>query len=94
VVKSAAASQPEWSAIPVVERVRVLFKFRQIMLERLKSCAVRHAEQRQILAGITRERAARCRSRRVRLRRAQLLMGSTLANIARNVDRRDDCATP
>ena len=39
VVRSAAAALPEWSAIPVVERVRVLFKFRQICLERFDEIA-------------------------------------------------------
>jgi malonate-semialdehyde dehydrogenase (acetylating)/methylmalonate-semialdehyde dehydrogenase len=87
VVKSAAAALPEWSAVPVVERVRVLFKFRQIMLDRFDELA----------RSVTREHGKTLAEARASVQRGvevvefacgvpSLLMGSTLANIARNVD--------
>ena len=39
VVRSAAGALEAWAATPVVERVRVLFKFREICLERFDECA-------------------------------------------------------
>src|SRR5262245_11318200 len=38
-VKAAHAALADWSATPVVERVRVLYKFRQIMLDRFEEIA-------------------------------------------------------
>src|SRR5271154_5798282 len=39
VVRAAAAAQVEWGAVPVVERVRVLYKFRQILIDRFEELA-------------------------------------------------------
>jgi len=87
VVRSAAAALPEWSAIPVVERVRVLFKFRQICLERFD----------EIAALVTREHGKTLVEAKASVQRGievvefacgipSLIQGTTLANIARGVD--------
>src|SRR5271170_7427408 len=39
VVRTAADALEGWAAVPVVERVRVLFKFRQILLDRFDELA-------------------------------------------------------
>src|SRR4051812_29372660 len=38
-VRAAADALPQWSATPVVERCRVLFKFREILLARFEELA-------------------------------------------------------
>jgi len=86
-VKSASDALPAWAAIPVVERVRVLFKFRQICLDRFEGLA----------RLITREHGKTLPEAKASVQRAievvefacgmpSLIMGSTLANIASNVD--------
>jgi malonate-semialdehyde dehydrogenase (acetylating) / methylmalonate-semialdehyde dehydrogenase len=87
VVRSAADALEDWAAVPVVERVRVLFKFRQICLDRFDSLA----------ACVTKEHGKTMPEAKASVQRGieviefacgvpSLIMGSTLANIARNVD--------
>ncbi|MBC7782425.1 MAG: CoA-acylating methylmalonate-semialdehyde dehydrogenase [Burkholderiales bacterium] len=87
VVKTAHDALPAWAAIPVVERVRVLFKFRQIMNERYEELA----------KCVTREHGKTLVEARASVQRGievvefacgapSLLMGQSLGNIARQVD--------
>ncbi len=87
VVKAAHAALPEWSAVPVVERVRVMFKLREIMLQRFD----------EIARLITREHGKTLAEARASTQRGievveyacgvpSMIMGSTMQNIARNVD--------
>ncbi len=87
VVRSAAGALDAWAATPVVERVRVLFKFRQICLDRFDECAKL----------VTREHGKTLVEAKASVQRGieviefacgipSLIMGTTLANIARNVD--------
>jgi malonate-semialdehyde dehydrogenase (acetylating) / methylmalonate-semialdehyde dehydrogenase len=87
VVRAAAAALEGWAAIPVVERVRVLFKAREICLARYE----------EIARSITREHGKTIVEARASLQRGievfefacgmpSMIMGSTLANIAKNVD--------
>jgi malonate-semialdehyde dehydrogenase (acetylating)/methylmalonate-semialdehyde dehydrogenase len=87
VVKSAADALPAWSATPVVERVRVLFKFRQICLDRFE----------HIAKVVTQEHGKTFAEAKASVQRGieviefacgmpSLIMGTTLTNIARNVD--------
>ncbi len=87
VVRSAAAALEEWAETPVVERVRVLFKFRQICLDRFDSLA----------ACVTREHGKTLAEAKASVQRGieviefacgvpSLIMGDSLANIARGVD--------
>src|SRR5579871_4341106 len=87
VVRAAADALPGWSEVPVVERARVMFKFRQLCQERFedlaKCCTREHGKT------IVESRASVQRGIEV-LEFAcgipSLIMGSTLANIAHNVD--------
>jgi malonate-semialdehyde dehydrogenase (acetylating)/methylmalonate-semialdehyde dehydrogenase len=87
VVRSAEGALKDWSAVPVVERVRVLFKFRQICLDRFE----------EIAKLVTREHGKTLAEAKASVSRGievvefacgipSLIMGSTLPNIARNVD--------
>jgi malonate-semialdehyde dehydrogenase (acetylating)/methylmalonate-semialdehyde dehydrogenase len=86
-VRAAAEALPAWSAIPVVERVRVLFKFRQICLDKFD----------QLARCVTQEHGKTLSESRASVQRAievvefacgmpSLIMGTSLANIASNVD--------
>jgi malonate-semialdehyde dehydrogenase (acetylating) / methylmalonate-semialdehyde dehydrogenase len=86
-VKAAAAAQPAWAETPVVERARVMFRFR----ERLSA----HAEELASL--VTREHGKTLAEARASVHRGievvefacgcpSLMMGQSLANIARQVD--------
>jgi malonate-semialdehyde dehydrogenase (acetylating)/methylmalonate-semialdehyde dehydrogenase len=86
-VKSAAAALPAWAEMPVVERARAMFRFR----ERL----VAHVEELANL--ITREHGKTLAESRASIQRGievvefacgvpSLMMGQSLANIARQVD--------
>jgi malonate-semialdehyde dehydrogenase (acetylating)/methylmalonate-semialdehyde dehydrogenase len=87
VVRAAAEALPAWAAIPVVERVHVLYRFRQICLDRFEELA----------KCVTREHGKTPAEARASVQRAievvefacgmpSLIMGDTLANIAQNVD--------
>ncbi len=87
VVKSAAAALDGWAPTPIVERVRVLYKFRQIALDRFEDLA----------RAVTREHGKTLAEARASVQRGievvefacgipSLIMGQNLANIARNVD--------
>src|SRR5580658_2863967 len=87
VVGNAAAALETWAAIPIVERVRVLYKFRQICLDRFEEAA----------RLVTREHGKTLAEAKASVQRGievvefacgmpSLIMGSTLANIATNVD--------
>lgn len=87
VVRTAADALEGWAAVPVVERVRVLFKFRQILLERFEELA----------RCVTREHGKTLVEARASVQRGievvefacgtpNMIMGTSLANIARSVD--------
>jgi malonate-semialdehyde dehydrogenase (acetylating)/methylmalonate-semialdehyde dehydrogenase len=87
VVATAAAALPAWSETPVVERVRVLFKFRELMLKYFEELA----------KTVTREHGKTAIEARASVQRGievvefacgvpSLIMGQTVQNIARNVD--------
>jgi malonate-semialdehyde dehydrogenase (acetylating)/methylmalonate-semialdehyde dehydrogenase len=86
-VQSAAAALPSWAEMPVVERARVMFRFR----ERLTA----HAEELANL--VTREHGKTLAEARASVQRGvevvefacgvpSLIMGQSLANLARQVD--------
>lgn len=86
-VQAAAVALPEWAAIPVVERVRVLYKFRQLLLDRYDEAA----------RLITREHGKTLVEAKAEVQRGvevvefacgipSLIQGTTLPNIARSVD--------
>jgi malonate-semialdehyde dehydrogenase (acetylating)/methylmalonate-semialdehyde dehydrogenase len=87
VVRAAHDALPAWSEVPVVERARVMFKFRQVCHEHFedlaKCCTREHGKT------IVESRASVQRGIEV-LEFAcgipSMIMGSTLANIAHNVD--------
>lgn len=87
VVGSAAAALESWGAVPVVERVRVLYKFRQVCLDRFDEAA----------RLVTREHGKTFAEAKASVQRGieviefacgmpSLIMGTSLANIATNVD--------
>lgn len=86
-IEAAAKALPEWSATPVVERVRVLFKFRELLLRDFEKIAQQ----------VTREHGKTLVEARASVQRGievvefacgtpSLLMGQALPNLARNVD--------
>jgi malonate-semialdehyde dehydrogenase (acetylating) / methylmalonate-semialdehyde dehydrogenase len=87
VVQAAAAALPAWADVPVVERARVMFKYREICLRRFDDLA----------RCLTREHGKTLAEAKASVQRGievlefacgipSLIMGSTLANIAHNVD--------
>jgi malonate-semialdehyde dehydrogenase (acetylating) / methylmalonate-semialdehyde dehydrogenase len=86
-VAAAAAALEDWKNTPPVERARVLFKFREILLA--------HSEEMALT--VTREHGKTLVESRASVQRGieviefacgtpSLMMGQTLANLARNVD--------
>jgi malonate-semialdehyde dehydrogenase (acetylating)/methylmalonate-semialdehyde dehydrogenase len=86
-VQAAAASLPAWAETPVVERVRVLFRYRELVAA--------HAEE--LAAIVTREHGKTLAEARASVHRGveviefacgmpSLIMGQSLANLARQVD--------
>ena len=86
-VRAAQAALPEWAAVPVVERVRVLYKFREILLRRFEELA----------KTVTREHGKTLAEARASVQRGvevvefacgvpSLIMGQSIQNIARSVD--------
>jgi malonate-semialdehyde dehydrogenase (acetylating)/methylmalonate-semialdehyde dehydrogenase len=86
-VRAAADALPGWAAVPVVERCRVLFKFREILLSRFEELAKL----------VTREHGKTLVEARASVQRGieviefacgvpSLLMGQILPDIARGVD--------
>jgi malonate-semialdehyde dehydrogenase (acetylating)/methylmalonate-semialdehyde dehydrogenase len=87
VVKSAAAALDDWAGMPIVERVRYLYKARQICLDRFDELA----------RTVTREHGKTLPEAKASVQRGieviefacgmpALIQGSKLQNIARNVD--------
>src|SRR5216117_435282 len=86
-VAAARAAFPAWSEIPVVERARILFRYKHLLEENFESLA----------RGVTREHGKTIEEARGDVRRGievvelacaipSLLMGQTLANVARGID--------
>ena len=86
-VQSAAAALPQWAATPVVDRARVMFRFRELI--------GKHFEE--LAALVTREHGKTLAEARASVQRGiemvefacgipSLIMGQCLANIATNVD--------
>jgi malonate-semialdehyde dehydrogenase (acetylating)/methylmalonate-semialdehyde dehydrogenase len=86
-VRAAAAALPGWAETPVVERARVLFRFRDLL--------ARHADE--LAQCVTREHGKTLGESQASVQRGvemvefacgvpSLIMGQTLPNIARNVD--------
>jgi len=86
-VRAAHSALADWSAVPVVERARVMFKFREILIRRFEELA----------RSVTREHGKTLAEARASVQRGlevvefacsvpTMIMGSSLANIARNVD--------
>jgi malonate-semialdehyde dehydrogenase (acetylating)/methylmalonate-semialdehyde dehydrogenase len=86
-VRAAADALPAWAETPVVERARVLFRFRELV--------VRHAEE--LAQSVTREHGKTLAESRASVQRGvemiefacgvpSLIMGQCLQNIAGNVD--------
>ena len=87
VVRSAAEAQPEWAETPVVDRARVMYRFRELMSNNFEMLAQM----------VTREQGKTLAEARASIRRGiemvefacgipSLLMGQCIDNIARNVD--------
>jgi malonate-semialdehyde dehydrogenase (acetylating)/methylmalonate-semialdehyde dehydrogenase len=87
VVQAAAEAGPDWAATPVVERARVLFKFRELLLQRFD----------EIARLVTREHGKTLAEARASVQRGvevvefacgipSLLMGQSLPDVARGVD--------
>src|SRR5258706_1670708 len=87
VARAAAAALPAWSATPVVERCRVLYKFRELLLARFEELA----------RLVTREHGKTLVEARASVQRGievvefacgmpSMIMGQTLPDIARGVD--------
>jgi malonate-semialdehyde dehydrogenase (acetylating)/methylmalonate-semialdehyde dehydrogenase len=86
-VRFAQDALADWSATPAVERVRVLFKFRQILTDRFEELA--HCVTREHGKTLPEARASVQRGIEVveyACGTPNMLMGTTLANMARNVD--------
>jgi malonate-semialdehyde dehydrogenase (acetylating)/methylmalonate-semialdehyde dehydrogenase len=87
VVQAAVAALPGWAETPVVDRARVMFRYRELL--------VRHAEE--LAYSVTREHGKTLAEARASVHRGiemvefacgmpSLIMGQSLANIAGNVD--------
>ena len=86
-VQAAAAALPEWAETPVVDRAKVMFRFRELM--------VKHFDE--LAALVTREHGKTVPEARASVQRGiemvefacgipSLIMGQRLENIATNVD--------
>jgi malonate-semialdehyde dehydrogenase (acetylating)/methylmalonate-semialdehyde dehydrogenase len=86
-VQAAAAALPSWAETPVVDRARIMFRFRELLAE--------HAEE--LARSVTREHGKTLAEARASVQRGvemvefacgipSLIMGQTLENIAANVD--------
>ncbi len=86
-VESAAAALPAWAAMPVVERARLMFRFRELM----------NAHFDELAALVTREHGKTAAEASAEVQRGlemiefacgipSLMMGQSLANIAADVD--------
>ncbi len=86
-VRAAAEAGTAWAATPVIERVRVMFRFRELLLQRFE----------ELSRLVTREHGKTLVEARASVQRGievvefacgipSLLMGQTLPDIARNVD--------
>jgi malonate-semialdehyde dehydrogenase (acetylating) / methylmalonate-semialdehyde dehydrogenase len=86
-VRAAAAALPAWAEVPVVERARIMFRFRDLV--------VRHADD--LARSVTREHGKTLAESRASVQRGvemvefacsipSLIMGQCLENIAANVD--------
>ncbi len=86
-VQAAAAALPQWSETPVVERARVMFRFRELM----------HAHFDELAALITREHGKTLAEAKAEMQRGiemvefacgipSLIMGQSLENLASSVD--------
>jgi len=86
-VAAARAAFPAWAEVPAVERARILFRYKQLLEENFESLA----------RGVTREHGKTIEEARGDVRRGvevvelacaipSLLMGQTLANVARGID--------
>jgi len=87
VVRAAHDALEEWSQTPVVARVQVLFKFRQKCLDRfedLAKCCTREHGKTMIESRASVQRGIEVLEFACGI--PSLIMGSTLADIARNVD--------
>ncbi len=87
VVQSAAAALPAWSGTPVVERARIMFRFRELL--------VKHSDE--LTRSVTREHGKTISESRASIQRGvemiefacsvpSLIMGQCLSDIAANVD--------
>jgi malonate-semialdehyde dehydrogenase (acetylating)/methylmalonate-semialdehyde dehydrogenase len=87
IVQSAAEALPSWSATPVVDRCRLLFRFRELLSQRFE----------EVARMVTREHGKTIVEARASVQRGleviefacgmpSLLMGQTLPDIARGVD--------
>jgi len=87
IIRAAAAALPAWSATPVVERCRVLFRFRELLTQRFEELA----------RLVTREHGKTLVEARASVQRGievvefacgmpSMLMGQSLPDIARGVD--------
>jgi malonate-semialdehyde dehydrogenase (acetylating)/methylmalonate-semialdehyde dehydrogenase len=87
IVRAAADALPDWTETPVVDRARILFRFRELLS--------RHAEE--LAHSVTREHGKTLAEARASVQRGiemvefacgipSLIMGQTLPNIAGNVD--------
>jgi len=87
VVRAAAAALDGWADVPVVERARVMFKFRQICLDRandLAKCLTREHGKTPAEAWASVQRGIEVLEFACGI--PSLIMGRTLPNIVNNVD--------
>jgi malonate-semialdehyde dehydrogenase (acetylating)/methylmalonate-semialdehyde dehydrogenase len=87
VVQAAAEALPAWSAVPVVERVRVLFRFRELLnrdFEKLAALVSREHGKTPVEARASVQRGIEVVEFACGI--PSLLMGETLPNLARDVD--------
>ncbi|HSV16545.1 MAG TPA: CoA-acylating methylmalonate-semialdehyde dehydrogenase, partial [Tepidisphaeraceae bacterium] len=86
-VEAAAAALPAWSQTPAVERARVMFKYRELLLqnfERLASMVTREHGKTMVEARASVQRGIEVVEFACSV--PNMLMGEILPNLARNVD--------
>lgn len=86
-VQAASGAYPDWAATPVVERAQILFKFREIAMDRfeeLARCVTREHGKTMVEARASVQRSIEVVEFACGM--PSLIMGSSLANLARNVD--------